>query len=136
MKKLIGYVVFEKGFEYDDEINRASESPGGDPKTVTFSKKEAKKLIFELNRESFRGCNIGHYTHDLSDLVDVVALEAIWTKNKWKWDPDHYELDIPKNATDEQVDEITSIVDLNFYDFQEVEMDLASMRNAQIERTE
>jgi hypothetical protein len=134
MKKLTAYVVFEKGYEYNDEIYHLPDVSGGDPKRVTFSKEDAKNLITVLSRDSFRGLDIGNYTYDLKDVVDEISLKEIFKINKWKWDEDN--LTVPEKATDEQIDEVMKFIDLQFYDFQEVEMDIASMRNAKIEIVE
>ncbi len=135
MKKLTSYVVFERGYEYNDETYNAPESPGGDPKRVTFSKEDAIKLVKELNRESFRGLYLGQYCYEISEIVDdVETLKQIFKDNKWKWDED--EVTIPEKATNEQLDIVVDMINLSFFQYQEVELDIASMRNAQIERVD
>lgn len=131
MSKIISYVVFERGYEYNDETYNSLESPGGDPKRVVFSKEEAIKLVTELSRDSFKGLCIGHYSYELSDLVDTDLLKSVFETNKWKWDED--EVTIPEKATNEQLDEVIGMIDLKFFDYQEVELDMSSLRNLRID---
>jgi len=133
MKNNKAYVIFEKGFEYNDEVYSETESGGGNPQKVTFSKEDAKKLVMELNRKELRGCDIRNYTYDLDDLCDPVKLKAVFEKNGWQWDDEHYDIRVPNDATDAQVDEISKMVSLSFYDYQEVDLDMTSFRDRQID---
>ena len=49
MKK--AYVILRKGFEYDDNIY--SESEGGTPNLIVFSKEDANRKVDELKAEEF-----------------------------------------------------------------------------------
>lgn len=133
MGKETAYVVFEKGFEYNDEIYHEVDASGGAPKRVTFSKVDASKLVVELNRKFMRGCNIGHYAYDIEELCDPLDLEVLFTKNDWKYDS--YNLCIPDEANDNQIDELLKLINLTFFDYQEVELDMISFRDRQIDNT-
>lgn len=135
MGKETAYVVFEKGFEYNDEIYHEADVNGGAPKRVTFSKDDARRLVDELNRKSIRGCDIRNYAYDIEDLCDPLKLEAFFIKHGWKWDEDMYDVCIPEEATDEQLDELLDIISLSFFDYQEVELDMISFRDRQIDNT-
>ncbi len=135
MKRETAYVVFEKGFEYNDEVYHEAEVNGGAPKRVTFSKDDANRLVVELNRKSIRGCDIRSYAYDIEDLCDPLKLEELFTKNGWKWDDDMYDVFIPEEATDNQLDELLEIISLSFFDYQEVELDMTSFRDRQIDNT-
>ena len=45
------YIVMKKGYEYDD--NTYSETEGGHPQIICFSKEDAKMKVKELNAKSF-----------------------------------------------------------------------------------
>ena len=48
------YVILRKGFEYDDNIY--SETEGGSPSLIVFSKEDAMKKVDELNIKEYKEC--------------------------------------------------------------------------------
>lgn len=141
MKKLIGYVVMERGFEYNDEIN--SESEGGTPKKIIFNKDDANKEVKRLNIEKLKSTSITDYTYDIEDVlsVDVEEFEKLLEsineshggkeKPKYQWQDDTYSIH-PK-ATDEELEKVYKAISLRFYECVEVEVDRESFRDTQID---
>lgn len=125
------YVIFERGFEYNDEIYSEPDSGGGTPKKVFFSKKEAIDEVNRLNASELKGCCLSNYAYDLSDICDISKLQSAYEKFDWKFDDEY--LEIPSNATSEQIDEIAKYIDIDFFDYQEVDADMATFRNEQID---
>ena len=63
------YVILRKGFEYDDNIY--SESEGGSPSLIVFSKEDANRKVNELNAKEFKQCSISEYSYDMEDILTV-----------------------------------------------------------------
>jgi len=62
-----------------------------------------------------------------------VKLKAVFEKNGWSWDEEHYDIKVPDDATDAQIDEVSKMISLSFYDYQEVDLDMTSFRDRQID---
>jgi len=135
------YVIMEKGYEYDDNIYNSTE--GGNPKTIIFGKKEAEEKSHKLEIEVLKEVDIRLYTYDIedaisSDIEEVKSyLESLNQKYgkpvpKNKWDKlGEYQLN-PK-ATDEEAEKYLSMLSIRFFEVVEVEVDVQSLRNHQIE---
>jgi len=79
MSQLKGYVVMEKGFEYNDEINYSAE--GGFPKKIYFNIDDVKGEVERLNLEKLKGEDISNYAYNLEDVVkNVEEFEKVLEK--------------------------------------------------------
>lgn len=134
------YVLMQKGYEYNDEINNPTE--GGHPTKIFFSKKDAEEKVIELNINEFKQTNLEEYTYDMEDICsDVDSLkEYVKSLNekygvptpKNKWDrPDEYRLNA--KATEEEGKKYASMVDITFYEISTVDVDVASFRDFKID---
>lgn len=135
-----GYVVMEKGFEYNDEIN--SSTDGGFPKKIYFNVDAVKSAVKNLNLEKLKSESITDYAYDLEDVlsVDVEKFEEFLKRvdenhggkepKKNSWIDDTYMIH-PK-ATNEELAEFEKMITLSFYEYVEVEVDVESFRDNQI----
>lgn len=60
------HVIVKKGYEYDDSIY--SESEGGNPELICFSKEDADIKVNELNKQEFKTSSLSYYSYDLEDI--------------------------------------------------------------------
>lgn len=135
-----GYIVLEKGFEYDDNIYHELDGGGGQPKKIFFTKLAGQEEINRLNIERFKNLNISHYTYSIEDICDpdrvsqfVSMLNEKYGKveSKNKWDSaDSYRLH--KSANEEESLEYLSMVGLRFFELVEVDIDTQDMRDNKI----
>jgi hypothetical protein len=137
MKK--AYVILKKGFEYDDNIY--SESEGGSPSLIVFSKEDAKKKVNELNAKEYKQCSLNEYSYDLEDSLSVDLSEydefneSLNTKygkpeSKSKWES--YENRLHPMANEEETEKYMKMVSLSFYEAVETDIDIQSMRSEQL----
>ena len=137
MKK--AYVILKKGFEYDDNIY--SESEGGSPSLIVFSKEDAKIKVKELNAKEYKQCSLNEYSYDLEDSLSVdvseydefnESLNAKYgkpdSKNRWE----SYENRLHPMANEEETDKYMNMVKLSFYEAVETDIDVQSLREKQI----
>lgn len=126
------YVILNKGYEYNDEIYSESESGGGHPKKIFFTKEDAQKEINKLNILEFKQTNIDGYAYDLGDIVDDVDALKTYVDSlneKYgkptpasKWDSvDEWRLN--EKATDEESVKYMRQVNLSFFEMVETEVD-------------
>jgi len=136
------YVIMEKGFEYDDSIYNPTE--GGTPRKVIFGKKEAEEKMQELEIEAIKSLDITHYTYELEDALSADSEEVKNYLNslnekygtpepKNRWD-EFGEYQLNPKATDEESEKFLSMISIRFYEVREVEVDVQSLRNHQIEQ--
>jgi hypothetical protein len=137
MKK--AYVVLKKGFEYDDNIY--CEIEGGNPSLIAFDKKGAEQKVYELNIKEYKQVNINNFSYQLDDLlnVDVEVYEnfnksliekygeinkiAIWDRTDNRLHP---------MANDEESKNYSEMVNLDFYEVVETDIDMESYRETKI----
>ena len=137
MKK--AYVILKKGFEYDDNIY--SESEGGSPSLIVFSKEDANRKVDELNAKEYKQCSLNEYSYDLEDSLSVdvseydefnESLNAKYgkpdSKNRWE----SYENRLHPMANEEETDKYMNMVKLSFYEAVETDIDVQSLREKQI----
>ena len=137
MKK--AYVILKKGFEYDDNIY--SESEGGSPSLIVFSKEDANRKVDELNAKEFKQCSISEYSYDMEDILTVEIDEydkfneslnqkygKPESKNRWE----SYENRLHPMANEEETDKYMNMVKLSFYEAVETDIDVQSLREKQI----
>ena len=143
MNKMTGYVVVEKGFEYNDEIHSPNEGGGGIPKKIFFNLNDVQSEVKRLNLEMLKNVNIIDYAYDIEDVVnDVEEFEALINKinenhggkeqPKYNWQD--YTWKIHSQATDDELSEVYKLVSLSFYDYYVVDIDTQSFRDNQIDR--
>ena len=133
------YVILRKGFEYDDNIY--SESEGGSPSLIVFSKEDAKLKVKELNAKEYKQCSLNEYSYDLEDSLSVdvseydefnESLNAKYgkpdSKNRWE----SYENRLHPMANEEETDKYMNMVKLSFYEAVETDIDVQSLREKQI----
>jgi hypothetical protein len=133
------YVILRKGFEYDDNIY--SESEGGSPSLIVFSKEDANRKVNELNAKEFKQCSISEYSYDMEDILTVEIDEydkfneslnqkygKPESKNRWE----SYENRLHPMANEEETQKYTNMVKLSFYEAVETDIDVRSYREKKI----
>ena len=137
MKK--AYVILRKGFEYDDNIY--SETEGGSPSLIVFSKEEAQQKVYELNIKEYKECSLSTYSYDMEDILNVEideydsfneSLNQKYgkTEAKNKWDSENT---LHRMANEEECKKYDEMVSMSFYEFVETDIDTESLRNKQLE---
>ena len=138
------YVILRKGFEYDDNIYHEYDGGGGSPDTIVFSKEDAIKKVQELNIEEFKNENIGNYSYDFDEIlnVDVEQYEDFNKRlvekygeieRKDIWTSIHNVLHPMANF--EESLEYSKMVNLEFFTYKETNMDMQSFREQRINET-
>ena len=135
------YVILRKGFEYDDNIY--SETEGGSPSLIVFSKEDAMKKVEELNIKEYKECSLHEYSYDLEDSLNVEISEydefneslntkygKPESKNRW----DSFENRLHPMANEEETEKYMKMVNLSFYEAVETDIDVQSLREKQISR--
>lgn len=133
------YVILRKGFEYDDNIY--SESEGGSPSLIVFSKEDANRKVDELNAKEFKQCSISEYSYDMEDILTVEIDEydkfneslnqkygKPESKNRWE----SYENRLHPMANEEETEKYIKMVSMSFYEAIETDIDVQSLREKQI----
>lgn len=137
MKK--AYVIVKKGFEYDDNIY--SETEGGNPSLIVFSKEEADLKVKQLNIKEYKECSLSEYSYDLEDSLNVEFSEyekfneslnekygKAESKNRW----DSFENRLHPMANEEESEQYSKMVSISFYESVETDIDTQSLREKQI----
>lgn len=133
------YVILRKGFEYDDNIY--SESEGGTPNLIVFSKEDANRKVDELNAKEFKECSISEYSYDMEDILTVEMSEyeefneslnakygKIESKNRWE----STENRLHPMANEEETRKYIKMIDMSFYEAVETDIDTQSLREKQV----
>jgi len=133
------YVILRKGFEYDDNIY--SETEGGSPSLIVFSKEDAMKKVDELNIKEYKECSLHEYSYDLEDSLNVEISEydefneslntkygKPESKNRWE----SFENRLHPMANEEETKKYMSMVKLSFYEAIETDIDVRSYREKKI----
>lgn len=133
------YVILKKGFEYDDNIY--SESEGGSPSLIVFSKEDAQLKVKELNAKEYKQCSLNEYSYDLEDSLSVELNEydefneslntkygKPESKNKWE----SFENRLHPMANEEETEKYMKMVNLSFYEAVETDIDVRSYREKKI----
>lgn len=134
------HVIVKKGYEYDDNIY--SESEGGNPELICFSKEDADKKVNELNKQEFKTTSLSYYSYDLEDILNVDFEEyenfnksliekygRINKKNSW----DNSENTLHPMANDEETEQYMEMVALSFYEVKPTDIDVQSFRDYKID---
>ena len=133
------YVILRKGFEYDDNIY--SETEGGSPSLIVFSKEDAMKKVNELNIKEYKECSLHEYSYDLEDSLNVEISEyeefneslntkygKPESKNRWE----SFENRLHPMANEEETQKYMKMVKLSFYEAVETDIDVRSYREKKI----
>lgn len=134
------HVIVKKGYEYDDNIY--SESEGGNPELICFSKEDADIKVNELNKHEFKTSSLNYYSYDLEDILNVSTEEyekfnqsltekygKISKKNSWD---DSVNILHPM-ANDEETEKYMKMTSLSFYEVKATDIDVQSFRDYKID---
>lgn len=133
------YIVMKKGYEYDDNIY--NETEGGTPKTVCFSKEDAIKKAKELNIKEYQTSSITEFSYEYEDCVNVEwdifenfnqSLVEKYGKIQTKYSWDNTENRLHPEANQDEIDEYCKMVTVSFYEVVEVDVDMSSWRDNQL----
>jgi len=139
---MIAYVVLQKGFEYNDEVYSQAESGGGHPHKIFFTQEGAREEVEKMNISEFKNTNISEYSYDIEDICDDPdellnfcnslneKYGKIESKDRWS-QPDEYRLH--QMASDEESKKYASMVDINFYEMVQVEVDQQDLRESKLQ---
>jgi hypothetical protein len=135
------HVIVKKGYEYDDNIYSQSESGGGSPELICFSKADAEAKVNDLNKQEFKTSSLSYYSYDLEDILNVDVEEyqkfneslvekygKINKKNSW----DDSENILYPMANEEETKKYMEMVYLSFYEVKETDIDVQSFRDYKI----
>jgi hypothetical protein len=132
------HVIVKKGYEYDDNIY--SESEGGNPELICFSKEDAEAKVNELNKREFKTSSLSYYSYDLDDVlnVDVEEYEKFNESLVEKYGPikksgwGDTENILHPDANEEETEEYMQMVSLTFYEVKPTDIDVQSFRDYKI----
>jgi hypothetical protein len=136
-----GFIVLEKGYEYNDEIYSEPEGGGGSPKRIFLSRPDAQEYLKELNYESYKENDLEQYAYDIEDVLNVSLseIEEFIKKldDKYGKSPlGPYErsggIKLHKLANSDECNEYDKMVGITFYEISEVEIDTQSLRDNNI----
>jgi hypothetical protein len=133
------HVIVKKGYEYDDNIY--SESEGGNPELICFSKKDAEAKVNELNKQEFKTTSLSYYSYDLEDILNVDVeeyenfnkslIEKYGSIKKVGWgDTENI---LHPEANDEETEQYMEMVALSFYEVKPTDIDVQSFRDYKID---
>ena len=133
------HVIVKKGYEYDDSIY--SESEGGNPELICFSKEDADIKVNELNKQEFKTSSLSYYSYDLEDILNVSTDEyekfnqslvekygKIVKKDSWN----DVENTLHPMANDEETEKYMKMTSLSFYEVKATDIDVQSFRDYKI----
>jgi len=133
------HVIVKKGYEYDDSIY--SESEGGNPELICFSKEDADIKVNELNKQEFKTSSLSYYSYDLEDILNVSTDEyekfnqslvekygKIVKKDSWN----DVQNTLHPMANDEETEKYMKMTSLSFYEVKATDIDVQSFRDYKI----
>lgn len=129
MKKQKGYIVLEVGFEYNDEYYSTGNygATYEAPKKVFLEQEKAMEELKQKTFEKLKGEDLGRYNGDWLDGICKDGMQDEFVKifkEEFGIDiEDEYEVEVPKKATDEQLNKILECLDLKFFELVEVDLD-------------
>lgn len=132
------HVIVKKGYEYDDNIY--SESEGGNPELICFSKEDAEAKVNELNKREFKTSSLSYYSYELEDIlnVDIEEYEKFNQSLVEKYGPikksgwGDTENILHPDANEEETEEYMKMVSLTFYEVKPTDIDVQSFRDYKI----
>ena len=134
------HVIVKKGYEYDDNIYSESESGGGSPELICFSKEDAESKVKELNKQEFKTSSLSYYSYDLEDIlkVDVEEYQKLNESLVEKYGPikksgwADTENILHPDANEEEAEQYMDMVFLSFYEVKPTDIDVQSFRDYKI----
>lgn len=135
------HVIVKKGYEYDDNIYSESESGGGSPELICFSKEDADAKVNELNKQEFKTSSLSYYSYDLEDILTVDIEEyvqfnksllekyGVIKRNSWD-DSDNI---LHPMANEEETKKYMKMTSLSFYEVKATDIDVRSFRDYKID---
>lgn len=129
MEKKIGYLVLEVGYEYNDEYYHAGSygTTYEAPERVYMSKERAVEELKKRTMESLRGEDLGRYGGDGLTGICKKGMEDKFEETFKEMFPnkkfDDWRIEIPKDATDEQLSRLIEFLKLEFFELVEVELE-------------
>jgi len=135
------HVIVKKGYEYDDNIYSESESGGGSPELICFSKEDAEAKVKELNKQEFKTSSLSYYSYDLEDIlkVDVEEYQKFNESLVEKYGPikkvgwQDTENILHPEANDEETEQYMDMIFLSFYEVKPTDIDVQSFRDYKID---
>lgn len=132
------HVIVKKGYEYDDNIY--SESEGGNPELICFSKEDAEAKVKELNKQEFKTSSLSYYSYDLEDIlnVDIEEYEKFNESLVEKYGPikkigwGDTENTLHPDANEEETEQYMKMTSLTFYEVKPTDIDVQSFRDYKI----
>ena len=136
-----GYIILEKGFQYNDEIN-SNEGDGGMPVKIFLNKEFASKELYRLEIEKLKSINITDYCYQvdeichnvdkLTSLCDTLNQKYGKPEKRTQWDHlDEYRLH--HLATEEESMKYYSLIDIQFYQIVESDFDQSDIIQSKID---
>jgi len=135
------YIIMKKGYEYDDNIYNPTD--GGFPQKVFFNIQDAQSEMIKLEISEMKSEDITRFAYDTYDALNVEESEFLeFTKSlnekygmptpKYSWDnPSEYQLNT--KASEEESLKYLDMVQVRFFEIEEVEVDKSSFRDWKIE---
>jgi len=135
------YIIMKKGYEYDDNIYNPTD--GGFPQKVFFNREDAQAEIIKLEISEMKSEDISNFAYDLNEELNVEESEFLeFTKSlnekygipapKYSWDiPSEYQLN--EKASEEESLKYLEMIQVRFFEIEEVEVDKSSFRDWKIE---
>lgn len=135
------YIIMKKGYEYDDNIYNPTD--GGFPQKVFFNREDAEKELKKLEILEMKSTDISNFAYDIKEELNVEEAEFLeFNKSlnekyglptpKYSWDkPSEYQLN--NKASEEESQKYLEMVQIRFFEIEEVEVDKASFRDWKIE---
>jgi hypothetical protein len=127
MGKEVGYIILEVGYEYNDEYYHTGnygemyEAP-----EKVFTNKDKALLELRLKTmEKMRGEDLGRYNgNGLKGICKTNMIDQFkkLMLEEFELDAEDWELEIPQDATDLQLEKILECLDLKFFELVEVEI--------------
>lgn len=125
-----GYIILEVGWEYDDSYYSTNNygNTYEAPTEIFLNKEAAEKELLKQECESYRGTALSayfgedgigeHLTCEFSELADYCKK----TFNITISEDDLDFLEVPKKATDKQIEGLLKLISLRFNELHEVEI--------------
>ena len=138
---MIGYIILQKGFEYNDEVYSEPENGGGHPKKIYFNRENALSEVKRLNIKDFKETNISLYSYEIEDICEDPEELLDFCKSlieKYGEIPSENNFDVPDeyrlhpNASVEESEKYMDMVYISFYELSEADFDDQDIRDSKL----